>query len=204
MLRLDIQQFSSDNKSLSAIKMDINNGSYIGITGKKYNQLMYALIGKEDFVGDVALDEYSIKKNYDEYMEQVAYISSVTRKRLNGQKLTIDEFLDLSVMMRMEKIDIIQYENKKNKYLQFFGINSNRRLCELEESELLLIEFITLFLKSPRLILIDDFLSLLSENQVNKMMDFLKKYLHPNNISVIASKYEDFLIKFTDQIYVLE
>lgn len=204
MLKLDIQQFSSEQKKKAGIKLDIQDGSCIGITGEKRSQLMFALIGKEELVGDIILDEISIKKNYKEYMKQISYISAITRKRLDSSKLTVNEFLDLSVMMRMENIDFTDYEEKKKNYLEFFEMKSEEKLINLEEDKLLLLEFITMFLKEPRLILIDDFLSLISKKQVDKIMEFLKIYLYPNNISIIASKYEEVLRRITNEIYVLK
>ena len=116
MLMLDIQNPSTKQ----TFKIDIENGSYIGITGENCRQLMFALIGKQKLAGDIVLDGLSIKKNYDEYMKQIAYISADTRKRLNSQHLTINDYLDLSVMLRMDNIDIDEYEETKNSYLDFF------------------------------------------------------------------------------------
>ena len=116
MLMLDIQNPSTKQ----TLKINIQNGSYIGITGENCRHLMYALIGKQKLAGDIVLDGLSIKKNYDEYMKQIAYISADTRKRLNSQHLTINDYLDLSVMLRMDNIDIDEYEETKNSYLDFF------------------------------------------------------------------------------------
>lgn len=200
MLELSIQNPSTKKM----VKIDVDDGTYIGITGENYSQIMYALIGKQNLAGDIVLDGLSIKADYDEYMKLIAYISGDVRKRLDSTQLTINDYLDLSVMLRMENIDIDEYQKSKNAYLEFFSINKSEKLCDLDEDKLLLIEFVTLFLKKPKLILIDDFLSLLTSQRVEEMMNFLKQYLYPDNISIIASRHEEILKKITNSIYFFE
>ena len=93
---------------------------------------------------------------------------------------------------------------RKIHILIFFSIDKKEKLCTLEEDKLLLLEFVALFLKKPKLILIDDFLSLLSSEQTEDMIEFLKLYLHSDNMSIIASKYEELLKRITNNIYTFK
>lgn len=202
MLKVAIQGFLSD-QSDKELEVTIEDGEYIGVTGEKRNRLMFALIGKEDICGDIVIDETSIKENFQEYMEQVSYISKLVRKRLNGPKITTEDFMDLAVMMRMTPLDMEAYQKKKEEYLSFFEISRTKRFDDLTEEELLVLEFIVIFLKEPKLILIDDFFSLLPEEIMDKMVDFLRCYLQPDKVSVIASEKEALLKRITDRVFVL-
>lgn len=203
MLKLSIKGSVLSQNSQEQINISIQNGRYIGVTGKKRKKLIFALIGKESVDGDIFLDEISLKKNYEEYIKQVGYISNITRKRLNGPKVTINDFLDLAVLTKMDVLRIEDYQERKDSYLNFFGLKGKERLEELSEEKMLILEFISIFLKNPKLIIIDDFFSLLSEEKVDKMIAFFQWNLPPDKVSVIASENGELLRKIVEQIYVL-
>lgn len=203
MLKLSIEGSLLNRDSEKQIDISIQNGKYIGITGKKRKKLIFALVGQETVNGDVFLDKISLKQNYQEYIKQVGYISDITRKRLHGSKITIDDFLDLTVLTKMAVLNMNDYQEKKENHLEFFGLEGKEKLEELPEEKMLIVEFISIFLKEPKLIIIDDFFSLLSEEKMDEIISFFKQNLLPDKVSVIASEDEELLRKIVKQIYVL-
>lgn len=203
MLKLSIEGSVLSQSSRERIDISIQNGRYIGVTGNKRKKLIFALIGKEAVDGDIFLDEISLKQNYEEYMKQVGYISNIARRRLNGSKMRVDDLLDLAVLTKMGVLRIEDYQERKDSYLRFFGLEGKEKLEELSEEKLLILEFISIFLKNPKLIIIDDFFSLLSEEKVDEMIAFFQWNLPPDKVSVIASEDGELLQKIVEQIYVL-
>ena len=203
MLKLSIEGSVLSQSSQERIDISIQNGRYIGVTGNKRKKLIFALIGKEAVDGDIFLDEISLKQNYEEYMKQVGYISNIARRRLNGSKMRVDDLLDLAVLTKMSVLRIEDYQERKDSYLRFFGLEGKEKLEELSEEKLLILEFISIFLKNPKLIIIDDFFSLLSEEKVDEMIAFFQWNLPPDKVSVIASEDGELLQKIVEQIYVL-
>lgn len=203
MLKLSIEGSVLSQSSQERIDISIQNGRYIGVTGNKRKKLIFALIGKEAVDGDIFLDEISLKQNYEEYMKQVGYISNIARRRLNGSKMRVDDLLDLAVLTKMGVLRIEDYQERKDSYLRFFGLEGKEKLEELSEEKLLILEFISIFLKNPKLIIIDDFFSLLSEEKVDEMIAFFQWNLPPDKVSVIASEDGELLQKIVEQIYVL-
>ena len=191
--------------SSSEISIDIRPAQIVGISGEGRKSFMLALMGKKSFEGDIVIDEISLKADYEEYIKNFEYISATKRKHID--RIKVEEFLDLTAIVRDSSLQITdEYQKNKNDLLEKFSMLQYKEkfLSSLEMQEQLFIEFIALFLRKPKVIVIDDFFSIIQEENLNKMLNYICKYVHQGNICVLTSENFSFLMKIAEKIYEIE
>jgi ABC-type multidrug transport system ATPase subunit len=184
----------------SSITMDIESCTIAGLYGDKKRDLIALLSGLENFDGDVVLDTISLKGSYEEYLDQIAFI---TKDSAVNTELSVNEFLDFIGSMSNAIDD--NYEDRKKKLLTEFGLLRyiNTGINYLKEIDRKKVKLISFFLKERSLILLDAFLENFQKNDLNKMLLFLGNYVKREKIVLIGSDDYKLLQSFSDKIYVV-
>lgn len=204
-MKIKIQKFVDDSLIRCPIELNIPDGTMFGILGECSNDLVMALVGQKEIIGDVSIDNFSLKDDFDEYIKSLEIISGIRRKRIESDYLSANDFLNMICLLPLRKQNLDETLRKKDLYVRFIGMEPkiNCKLLDLEEEELLRLEFIAAFLNNSKVILVDNFFSLVSEESRIIMAAFIQMYISSGNICILLSKNEEILKEFTNTIYNL-
>ncbi len=201
MLNVRVNRISGNSVDHNRISLDINSNTIAGIYGRRKHLLMYLLSGQKSFDGDIVLNSVSLKGNYEEYLEQIAFLTKDSPVSTN---LSVNDFLDF--FGSMDHVINDQYENRKKTLLKEFGLHKSMdtAINQLKEKDQKIVKLISLFLKERSLILLDAFLESFQNYDFTKVIHFLKKYADKDKIVLICSEDYKLLKSMEEPIYIID
>lgn len=179
----------SGTKVFDHVNFAIPLRSIVTVTGKNgigKTTLLNIIGGISNFEGDILYENISLRKSYEDFIKLTTLIPNVP---FLYDYLTVTEMLELVT-------SLTKSEEKQAKAF----INKMIIELELTEFKLVLIKnlslgtkqkvaFITAFLNSPKLILIDEPFVNFDRSSMTKVLNFLKEYVSETGSIVIFSTH---------------
>ncbi|MDM5214853.1 ATP-binding cassette domain-containing protein [Peribacillus sp. NJ4] len=192
MLHLcEISKEYSSRKVFDHISLKVPSSSIVTVTGKNgigKTTLLNIIGGISKFQGDVLLEEISLKNNYKEFIKLTTLIPN---DPFLYDYLTVIEMIDLV-------ISLCDADEKKAKEF------ANNMLLELEllDFKPVLIKnlslgtkqkvaFITAFINTPKLVLIDEPFVNFDRSSMGKVLKFIKEFVTETGAVVIFSTHSE-------------
>ncbi|MBJ8111715.1 ATP-binding cassette domain-containing protein [Bacillus cereus group sp. N6] len=180
-----------ETKIFQDVNLEIPLKSIVTVTGRNgigKTTLLNILGGISNFAGDVILTEVSLKNNYKDYIKLTTAIPNVP---FLYDYLTVSEMIDLVISLSgVIEITAEEYKNKMIVDLELKDFNSTL-IKNLSLGTKQKVAFITAFLNSPKLVLIDEPFVNFDKSSMCKILDFIKSYVLYTGAIVIFSTHSE-------------
>lgn len=187
----NLQKSYSDLKVFEGLNLEIPKKSIVALTGKNgigKTTLLNILGGITEFVGDVLLDNLSLKHDFDDYLKRTFLISN---DPFLYDYLTVSEMIDF--ISTLAKKDSSLSETYKNKMIQYLELSPYKSVFikNLSLGTKQKLSFIIGFLNNPDLILIDEPFVNFDRSSMHKILDFIHEYVVQTEAIVIFSTHSE-------------
>lgn len=180
-----------ETKIFQDVNLEIPLKSIVTVTGRNgigKTTLLNILGGISNFAGDVILTEVSLKNNYKDYIKLTTAIPNVP---FLYDYLTVSEMIDLVISLSgVIERTAGEYKNKMIVDLELKDFNSTL-IKNLSLGTKQKVAFITAFLNSPKLVLIDEPFVNFDKSSMCKILDFIKSYVLYTGAIVIFSTHSE-------------
>lgn len=187
----DIQKTYDSNIVFNKVSITIKDKSIVSVRGKNgtgKTTLLNIIGGLISFEGDVFYNNYSVKKQYNKYMSNIAFLSN---DAFLYELLTLNEMIDflekvviksgrepLSHKNVCELIELLELDTYKDVYIKNLSLGTRQK-----------VSVVINMLDNPKVILLDEPFVNLDEISVNNLLIYLKKYIEQKNAIMIYSTH---------------
>ena len=187
-----------DNVIFNNVNLNIKEFSFTTIVGKKGKSTLTKILNnKLDFIGEITISNLELCKR--------------NKKDLNNIIGVIDDiFLCETVLEEITyQIKNTRYKEIEKKLVNIKKIVNidniiNKRIDELSFSEKQIVGFLKVIIKNPKIIVIDDSLSMVDNYIKKRIFRYLKKMISEKKLTVVyfTNNTEDLL--YSDYLIVLD
>lgn len=156
----------------------------LGKTGCGKSTLAHILGGLEETHGYIKIDGLFLNpKNMDTIRSKTALLL----ENPESQFVTDNVFDEITFSLQNFHYSISEIEQKINKISHDFDVEYllSRRLQQLSAGEKQLIQFVVALCSSPKLLILDEALSMIDRNRKKKIWSSLKTYQKENNMTIL-------------------
>lgn len=183
-----------------SLNLTIQKGSFITILGKNgcgKSTLAHLLYGKLPYEGQIIINRLKINEdNKNRIQKNICFITEKMEYEEDSPYQNIVYYLKKQRKTEKEIVDTVSFIEKKLKIKEVIHCS----FSSLSESEKQIVAFISIILKKPKIIILDNATSKLSELQRTTIFKFLKQ-LKQTTIINITNNIEDSL--YGDRIVLL-
>ncbi|KRD87912.1 hypothetical protein ASE51_26375 [Bacillus sp. Root147] len=180
-----------DTKIFDKIDLEIPSKSIVTITGKNgigKTTLLNILGGISKFEGDILFKGISLKNDYENYIKLTTLIPNVP---FLYEYLTVSEMIDLVASLTGSTETIVdEFKNRMLIDLELTEFQS-MLIKNLSLGTKQKVAFITAFLNSPKLILIDEPFVNFDKHSMSKILSFIEEYVSRTEAIVVFSTHSE-------------